>query len=496
MTRKNKLFLNVSSSLVHQVVTIVCGLILPRAFISYFGSEINGLVASITQFISIIAFLELGIGAVVQASLYKPLAKKSYDEISAIISSSNRFFRNLAKFLLIYILVLIFIYPIFINSSYDFYFTSSLILILAMSSFVQYFFSISYQLLLNADQLAFIPLITNTGLTIANTILVIVLIRLNYSLHVVKLVSAIIFLIKPILFQIIVRKKYKLNLKIRYETEPIKQKWNGIAQHIAAVVLSSTDIIVLSVFSSLSAVSVYSIYYMIVNGIKQIVLSSTTGTLSLFGNMLANNENEKLKQIFTKYVWFKHNLVVMLFTITGILIIPFITVYTAVIDDYNYIYPTFGVLLTLSQALYCLRLPYNQIVLAAGHFKQTQNSAIIEASINIIISIFLVSKFGLIGVAIGTAVAMGYRTIYLAWYLSSNIIYFKISNFFKHLVVDAISVIMMVLMTRTLSLQVSSYIEWIFLAVKVTGICIFVSLIINFIFYPKILLSMRHGIRR
>jgi peptidoglycan biosynthesis protein MviN/MurJ (putative lipid II flippase) len=186
----------------------------------------------------------------------------------------------------------------------------------------------------------------------------------------------------------------------------------------------------------------------------------------------------------------------MLFTITGILIIPFITVYTAVIDDYNYIYPTFGVLLTLSQALYCLRLPYNQIVLAAGHFKQTQNSAIIEASINIIISIFLVSKFGLIGVAIGTAVAMGYRTIYLAWYLSSNIIYFKISNFFKHLVVDAISVIMMVLMTRTLSLQVSSYIEWIFLAVKVTGICIFVSLIINFIFYPKILLSMRHGIRR
>lgn len=495
MTRKNKLLFNVSSSLIHQVVTVICGLILPRVFISYFGSEINGLVASITQFISIISFLELGIGAVVQASLYNPLAKKNYDEISAIISSSNRFFRNLGKLLLLYLLVIIFIYPIFINSSYDFYFTSSLILILAISTFAQYFFSITYQLLFNADQLAFIPLITNTGVTIANTILVIILIRLNFSLHAVKLLSAIIFLIKPILFKIIVNKKYNLNLKIKYETEPIKQKWNGIAQHIAYVVLSSTDILVLSVFSSLSFVSVYSIYNMIVNGVRQIVLSSTNGTLSLFGNMLANNENEKLKHIFTKYVWFKHTLVVILFTITGILIIPFISLYTAKIEDFNYIYPTFGVLITLSQALYCLRLPYNQVVLAAGHFKQTQNSAIIEASINIIISIILVRKFGLIGVAIGTAVAMGYQTIYLAWYLSSNIIHFAISNFFKHLVVDTISVIMMVLMTRILSLQVSTYMEWTFLAVKVTVICSSASLLINLIFYPKILLSMRHGFR-
>ncbi|NLA84082.1 MAG: sugar isomerase, partial [Clostridiales bacterium] len=56
--------------------------------------------------------------------------------------------------------------------------------------------------------------------------------------------------------------------------------------------------------------------------------------------------------------------------------------------------------------------------LAAGHYKQTQMSAIIEMLLNIIISIALVFRWGLVGVAIGTFIAMAYRTCYLALYLS------------------------------------------------------------------------------
>ena len=38
-----------------------------------FGSEINGLVSSITQFLSFISLLEGGLGAVVLAELYLPI---------------------------------------------------------------------------------------------------------------------------------------------------------------------------------------------------------------------------------------------------------------------------------------------------------------------------------------------------------------------------------------------------------------------------------------
>ena len=64
--RKKKLIYNTVSSLIYQIVTIVCGFILPRVILNYYGSEVNGLVNSITQFLQIIAFLDLGIGAVVK----------------------------------------------------------------------------------------------------------------------------------------------------------------------------------------------------------------------------------------------------------------------------------------------------------------------------------------------------------------------------------------------------------------------------------------------
>ena len=60
--RKTLLAKNTIASLVFQITTIVCGFILPRIILQQFGSETNGLISSITQFLGIIGFLELGVG--------------------------------------------------------------------------------------------------------------------------------------------------------------------------------------------------------------------------------------------------------------------------------------------------------------------------------------------------------------------------------------------------------------------------------------------------
>ena len=68
--------------MLYQLLAVVSSLILPRYFLSYFGSETNGLVNSITQFLSYIALLDLGVGAVFQSALYKPLAQNDEKEIN------------------------------------------------------------------------------------------------------------------------------------------------------------------------------------------------------------------------------------------------------------------------------------------------------------------------------------------------------------------------------------------------------------------------------
>lgn len=483
--RKKKLLLNTSTSLIYQIVSVICGLVIPRIFIQYYGSAINGLVSSISQFLSFITLLELGVGAVVQSALYKPLAEKNASEISKIIVSAEKFFKRIALIFAGYIFLLVLFYPIIVNDQFGWAFTATLIVVISISTFAQYYFGITYQMLLNADQRAYIQFSIQTGMLLLNALATIVLAFLGADVIILKLVSSLIFLLRPIVFTACAKKYYHIDRSIQYEGEPIKQKWNGLAQHLASVVLNSTDVVILTLFSTLENVSIYYVYHAVVNGVKTLITTVTNSVQATIGDMIARNEQETLDSFFSFFEWLVHTLVTLLFTCTGLLILPFVEVYTANISDVNYYLPSFAILITLAQASYCLRLPYNIAVLAAGHYKQTQSSAIIEALINIVLSIILVSKFGLIGVAIGTLVAMCYRTAYFAFYLQKNILKRSLKHFVQHIIVDGVSVGLSIVFTYRLTMVDVVFSSWIVLAMEVSVICFVIIFAVNLLVYYK-----------
>ena len=132
----------------------------------------------------------------------------------------------------------------------------------------------------------------------------------------------------------------------------------------------------------------------------------------------------------------------------------------------------------------------SQMVLAVGHFKQTQTSAIIEAVLNLSISIIVVFKFGLIGVAVGTIIAVFYRTIYFVWYLSKYILKRKISIFIKQTFIDILSVICIYFSTKWVALGNISYLSWMVMAIKIGIISLIIVVIISLVFSRKIFLSI------
>lgn len=487
MTRKIKLLLNSASSLVYQIITLICGFVLPRFFLSCYGSEVNGLVSSITQFLGFISLAECGVGAVVQSALYKPLADQDIQGVSRIVGSSERFFKRIAYILIIYTAVLMAVYPLLTLDSFDYLFTLILIFVVSISTFAQYYLGMTYRLLLNADQLGFIQYTVHSVALVANTVSCILLMKAGASIQFVKLTTSIIFIAQPVILTVIAKKRYNIDHKISFVGEPIKQKWNGLAQHIATVILGNTDTVVLTLFSTLENVSVYAVYHLVVNGVKQIIVSATNGMQAMLGNMLANGEKEELSRSFDRIEWLLHTLVTFVFSVTGVLIIPFVRIYTANITDAEYIVPAFAYLITLAQATYCFRLPYNIMVLAAGHYKQTQASAIIEAVINVVVSVVLVFKFGLIGVAIGTFAAMAYRTVYLVCYLSKNILYRKVSHFLKHMIADVITASVLITVVHAFpdffALSELNYMSWIVLAIKVAVLGFVICILINLVLY-------------
>jgi len=483
--RIKRLAWNTISSFVFQLTTIICGFVLPRLILKSFGSEVNGLVNSITQFLQIIAFLDLGVGAVVKSSLYKPLADKDNITLSKITASAEKFFRRIAKILLIYIVILIFLYPLIVNQDFGFVYTATLILAISISLFAQYYFGVVNQLILLADQRGYIQYNFQTITVILNTVACILLIKLGAGIQIVKLTTSLIFVSRPIYLFWYVNKHYNIDRKISYEGEPIKQKWNGLAQHIAAVVLDSTDTVVLSLFSSLSNVSIYSVYFLVIHGVKQLFTSMTNGIQSLIGELWAKQELDELNKTFEWTEWLIHTGATFVFGCTGMLIVPFIQVYTKGVTDINYIVPLFAALLTMAHSLHCLRFPYNIIILACGHYKETQENYIIAVILNIVLSVVTVRKWGLVGVALGTLVAMAYQTIWMAIYISKNLIKWPLMTFIKQLTVDIITVLIGVILTGWIKIGDYNYFAWFILAVKTAILWSLLILIINFVCYRE-----------
>lgn len=136
--------------------------------------------------------------------------------------------------------------------------------------------------------------------------------------------------------------------------EPIKQKWNGIAQHVAYIILENNDVIVLTAFSTLANVSIHSVYYMVVGGIKALFLSGTNGVQAVMGEYLAINEKEKLEKFFKGVEFTIHTVVILLYSITATLIVPFVQVYIKGVTVVNYVQPVFAFTLVAAHIVNCL----------------------------------------------------------------------------------------------------------------------------------------------
>lgn len=498
MNRIQKLKLNTSMSLLQRIVTIISGLILPRLILINFGSETNGLVSSIAQFLGIITFLDLGVGSVVKSALYRPLAKKDHKQISSVLIAAKNYFEKIAYILVLYVIVLIIFYPLLIDPSSSHLSTGLLIFGMSISFFGQYYLGIVNELLLSSNQQDYIQLGSEIVVIIMNLIVSIVLITQGAKIEVVKLGSGLIYLIRPLFLSYYVKKHFDINYDMKIKENPLPQRWHGMGQHIAYSIQTGTDVVVLTIFSTLENISVYAIYNMVVSAMKMLVSSLTTGIQSFFGNLYANDEIKLLNKYFDKIEWIVHTGVIYLHGMAAVLINSFVMIYTRGVEDISYEAPVFSFLLVLASAAYSLRSPYQSMIFSAGHFKQTQISSYIEAALNILISVILVNRFGLVGVAVGTLVSMGYRTLYLVIYLSRNIVFRPLYNFVKHILVDTLSLgaIMLTGMTLMNIYHVETLINWVIVAIILGIISLALLSIINMIFYRDITISIVRSILR
>lgn len=484
--RSKKVIYSIITNILLQLITIVYGFIVPKIIISNYGSNVNGLISSITQFLTYIALLESGFGPVVKSVLYKPIAKKDNKTIANILKTTEKFFRTIAFIFIIYIIILCIFYPMLVNKDFTYIYTVSLILIIGISTFFEYFFGMTYKLYLQADQKSYIISIIQAVTYLFSVIVIVIFSKIGVNIQILKLVSSLIFIFRPLAQNYYVKKKYNINFKDVDSNYALKQKWDGLAQHIAAVIHSNTDITILTIFVSLTEVSVYSVYSLVVKGLKSLILSFSSGIDSAWGDMIAKNEKQNLNRKFKIYEILYNNISVICFSSSLVLITPFISIYTKGITDANYIRYIFGYLIVISEYIWAIRLPYSSIVLAAGHFRETRIGAWVECTSNILISMLLVWRFGLIGVTIGTIVAMAIRTIEFIYHTNKYILNRSILESIKNILIVIVETIIILLICKVIPfMNYSNYFNLLFNAI-LTGIVSFIVVLsINIILFKR-----------
>ena len=174
--RMQRAKINAASTLLYQLVSTACGIVIPWIMIEKFGSVAYGATTSIAQFLAYIALFEGGVGRVSRAALYGPLAVGDVEGISGIYLATRRFFRLLGIAFVGYALILAcFYYDISNVVEFTREYVFVLVLVIAIGKFAEYMGGITNITLFNADQKQYIVNLVMILTTVMNVVVVVVL---------------------------------------------------------------------------------------------------------------------------------------------------------------------------------------------------------------------------------------------------------------------------------------------------------------------------------
>lgn len=480
--RTKRAFKNFLASILLQVATAISGLIVPKLIIEFYGSETNGLVTSINQFLSYISFFEAGLTGVIMSLLYKPIAKKDNEKISCILADGRDYFNKIAIAYVVYVGALLIFYPLRIESGFSTEYVRLLIIIMSITLLFQYLFGIVNNIYIQANQKSYITSAIQTVVVVLNAIVSVVVIYFRGSIHVLKAATVMVSVINPLGYFFYVKKFYHINTKAHGSSKNIKQRWDGLCHHVCYFIQTNVDVMILT-FVDLKLVSVYSVYHMITNMIRQILSAFTQAFKSGLGDLIARGEQERLNKAFSLFEYIIYSVSAAVFACLLYMILPFIKLYTNNVNDTNYYLPVFAVVMVAAELFYTVRIPYHTLTIAAGHFKETKIAALFEAGLNIIISVVFVSRYGIVGVALGTCISCLFRTVYYIIYLHQRIVYLPYSHVIKRWAVNAIVITILLMLFRYVNIEISGYFTWFIKGIVLFGCAALVSCFFNSIFF-------------
>lgn len=422
MLNSTKGLKNIAANIVAQLVALLLGIIIPRLMLINLGSEANGLFTSIGNVLVYVALLEAGVGAAATQALYAPVARKDQTKISEIVAAVGHFYKRTGRWYFAVILLLTFVFPFTFESTLPKWQVMAVMFLSGIPGVIKYYYQGKYVLLLRAEGRSYVLTNLSIVVNIATSLAKIALLLMGCNIVELQAMYLLFNVVQVFFILAYVKKHYPwLSEKAVPDYSAISQSKNALVHQISSMVFFNTDVLLLTYICGLKTVSVYSMYTMLF-GIISTVITNFSGANFILGQAFNTDRNRALK-LLDAYEIFNMVLTFSLFCIANIFILPFMTLYTSGVMDINYIDKYLPYLIVATTLLSNGRNSSAQIIEYAGHFKQTQWRAMLEAVINVAVSLICVFKFGIYGILLGTIAALLYRTNDMIIYANKKILH-------------------------------------------------------------------------
>lgn len=463
---------NIVSSILNQVLAIALGIIIPRLYLTTFGSEVNGLLNSVNQIYTYLALLEAGVGTATLQALYKPVAQDDENSISAIMAATNRFYKRTGTIYFILVVILSIGYPLVVKSNIPFTTVFAVIMLNGLPAVIGYFFQGKFKILLQAEGKNYIITNLTTIINFCVNASKVVLMLCGFSIISIQVAYFVFQMVQVIFIMLYMKRHYKwMDLTVKPDYDAISQKNSVLVMQISDMIFRNTDIIVLTIFCDLKVVSVYAIFNMLFSTIVTFMDSFSQGFDFALGQRFNTDRKAHLK-LHDVYETYRMTLVFSLLCIARIFIIPFISLYTKGVTDINYVDNKLAWLFVIMFILTNARNNSAGLINFAKHFKQTQWRCVAEAVINITVSIACVYTFGIYGVLIGTIVALLYRANDMIIYANRKILNRSPWVTYKRVLICTAIFAAVTFVSRYIHVDLSSYFKIILWAAVASAVII------------------------
>lgn len=408
MSRTENSIRNIKFGTFGLFLSYVVNFVSRRFFVMYLSVEYLGINGLFSNILTVLSLMELGVGTAIGFSLYAPLAFQETEKIQLIMQFYRKAYWVIGLLVIAVGLAITPLLPILITEEQTIPNLYPIYWLFVINSGISYFLSYKRTLVI-ADQKRYINTAYQYGFQILKSIGQIIILIITQSFILYLLVMLATTVIENVLISKRIDRLYpylRTRTKGTLEKEEslrIKKNIFALMFHrIGTVVVNGTDNILMAMFVNLASVGIYSNYTMVtkaLNSVLGVLYQSLTASI---GNFVVEKGSPASMPLFDQ-------LNVATFWLFGfcsislyLLFNPFIEIWLGA--AYCFSQPVVLIIVINFYIMGILR-PVRTFYASMGLFWFDRYKPIFESAINLIFSIVLVKRFGLIGILIGTTIS-------------------------------------------------------------------------------------------